>query len=147
MKGSAESSVILASHLMTQSPDGIVFADPAGIIRLWNASAERIFGYSSSEAVGRSLDLIIPERFRAAHWASYHRAMAEGKTKYSGQSLPTRSLRQDGANIYVELTFAIIHGTEGQALGAMANVREITERYIRERELRRRLAELERPQS
>jgi PAS domain S-box-containing protein len=136
---------MLASYLVTQSPDGIVFADREGTICLWNASAERIFGYSSSEAIGRSLDIIIPQQFQKAHWSGYQRAMTEGKTKYSGQSLPTRSLRKDGATIYVELTFAIIHGTEGQMLGAMANVREITERYTQERELRRRLRELERP--
>jgi PAS domain S-box-containing protein len=64
MKGQGRSSSILASHIVAQSPDGIIFADLDGTIRLWNTSAERIFGYSSSEAVGRSLDIIIPERFR-----------------------------------------------------------------------------------
>jgi PAS domain S-box-containing protein len=147
VKGPGESSTILADYIVMQSPDGIVFADPEGIIRLWNASAERIFGYSSSEAMGKSLDIIIPERFQRAHWSGYHRAITEGKTKYSGQSLPTRSLRKDGATIYVERTFAIVHGTEGQVLGAMAKVREITERYMQERELHRRLAELEKPRS
>jgi PAS domain S-box-containing protein len=147
MKGQGRSSSILASYIVAQSPDGIIFADLDGTIRLWNTSAERIFGYSSSEAVGRSLDIIIPERFREAHWSGYRRAMTEGKTKYLGQSLPTRSLRKDGATIYVELTFAVIHAAEEQVLGALANVRDITKRYMQERELRRRLAELERPGS
>jgi PAS domain S-box-containing protein len=147
VKGQGEPSAILASYMVTQSPDGIVVADHEGTISLWNSSAERIFGYSSSEAVGKSLNIIIPERFQEAHWSGYHRALTEGKTKYSGQSLPTRSLRKDGATIYVELTFAVIRGTEGQVLGAMANVRDITERYMQERQLRKRLTELERPRS
>jgi PAS domain S-box-containing protein len=132
-----------ALRAVEQSPDGIIFADRQGTVRLWNPAAARIFGYSPAEAVGQSLDIIVPARFRQDHWSGYCQAIAEGKTRYAGQALPTRSVRKDGTPIYVELTFAIIHHTDGEILGAMANVRDITERYQRERELRNRLKELE----
>lgn len=134
---------MLARYVVGQSPDGIVFADREGTIRLWNRGAERIFGYSVDEALGESLDLIVPERFRDAHWTGYRRAMAEGRTKYAGQAMPTRSARKDGARIYVELTFAVLQDDSGNVLGALANVRDITERYGEGRELRRRLTELQ----
>lgn len=132
----------IAQLLFEQAPDGIIFADPEGIIRAWNAAAERIFGYSSNHAVGKSLDIIIPEQFRDAHWRGYRRAMEEAATKYEGRHLPTRSHRVDGSTIYVELSFSIIV-QEGRALGALAHVRDITERFQREREDCKRLRELE----
>ena len=134
----------LCQRVVEQSPDGIIVADREGLIRLWNPGAEAIFGYTAGEALGRSLDLIVPERFRAAHWAGYRRAMAEGRTKYARQALPTRSQRKDGVAIYVELTFAILRDASGQVLGALAHARDITERYTQERARRERLAELER---
>jgi PAS domain S-box-containing protein len=134
----------LMRMLIEQAPDAVVFADLEGTIREWNPAAERMFGHSRGEAIGRSLDLIVPERFRKAHWQGYERALAEGKTKYSGQSLPTRSFRKDGSTIYVELTFAIIQDPHGYVIGALAHARDITERWAREREQRERLQELER---
>lgn len=132
----------LAALLLHHAPDAVIFADRDGVIRFWNDAAERTFGFSAEEALGQSLDLIIPEEFRRAHWDGFRRALADGRTKYSGQALPTRSQRKDGATIYVELTFAIVH-EEGAAVGALAHARDITERWTREREQRRRLRELE----
>jgi len=129
--------------LYEQAPDGIVFADREGVIRGWNAAAERIFGYSASEAVGASLDLIIPEQFREAHWRGYRAAMEAARTKYEGRHMPTRSHRKDGSVLYVELSFSIVV-RDGRAVGALAHVRDITERFHEQREQRRRLAELER---
>jgi PAS domain S-box-containing protein len=129
--------------LFEQSPDGEIFADREGIIREWNPAAERIFGFTCEEALGKSLDIIIPERFREAHWRGYERALRDGATRYSGQALPTRSARKDGTDIYVELTFAMIHAPGGGVIGALAHARDITERWTREREQRRRLQELE----
>src|SRR5689334_20650805 len=117
----------LKTTLIEQAPDAVIFADAEGKIREWNASAERIFGWSQAETLGQSLDLIVPERFRDAHWQGYDRALRDGATKYAGQSLPTRSTRKDGSDIYVELTFAIIHGANGVVLGALAHARDITE--------------------
>ena len=132
-----------ARLLQDQAPDAIIFADVEGRIVEWNAAAEAVFGYPAGEAVGQSLDLIIPERFREAHWAGFRRALAEGETKYVGKSLPTRSMRKDGQDIYVELTFAIVHQADGEVIGALAHARDITERWAREREERHRVRELE----
>lgn len=133
----------LAEMLVEQSPDAIVYADTAGSILVWNAAAERIFGFSKGDAVGSNLDIIIPERFREAHWRGFARALAERATKYVGRSLPTRALRADGAQIYVELSFAIVLDVNGVALGALAHARDITQRFEKERADRRRLQELE----
>lgn len=130
--------------LSQQAPDAVIFADLEGIIREWNPAAERVFGYEPGEAIGRSLDLIVPERFREAHWGGYRRALADGKTKYSGQALPTRSVRKDGSTIYVELTFAIVHDPAGAVVGALAHARDISERWEQERKQRQHLQELER---
>lgn len=138
-----ESDTDLARLLFEQAPDGIVFADREGRIRAWNAAAERIFGVRAEHALGETLDLIIPEQFREAHWRGYDRALEEGVTKYEGRHLPTRSHRADGTTIYVELSFAIVKDGQ-EVLGALAHVRDITERFQRERENRKRLQELER---
>jgi PAS domain S-box-containing protein len=132
----------LDTLLQEQAPDAIIFADSQGIIRVWNRAAERIFGFAPQEALGHSLDLIIPERFREAHWAGFHRAIATGETKYSGQALPTRAQRKDGSTVYVELTFSVIRGG-GRVAGALAHARDITERWLREREERQKLRDLE----
>ncbi|TAK69821.1 MAG: PAS domain S-box protein [Dehalococcoidia bacterium] len=131
------------ARLVEQAPDAIIFADREGVIRVWNAAAERIFGYPAAAAIGRNLDIIIPEKLREAHWTGYDRALAAGDTKYRGQSLPTRALRQDGSEMYVELSFAIVRGRDGAVVGAMAQARDITERFERDRAMRRRLRELE----
>jgi PAS domain S-box-containing protein len=133
----------LMGLLHEQAPDAIIFAGTEGLIQEWNAAAEAMFGHSRDEAVGKSLDLIIPEEFRKAHWAGFDRALAEGKTKYEGRALPTRSVRKDGSTFYVELSFAIVLDEAGTALGALAHARDISERWANDREQRRRLRELE----
>jgi PAS domain S-box-containing protein len=120
----------LLHHL---APDAVIFAGTDGTIQAWNGGATRIFGFSRDEAMGQSLDLIIPERFREQHWTAYDKALEAGETKYSGKALPTRSETKDGATIYVELTFAIIKDASGTVIGALAHARDITERYERER--------------
>ncbi|HEX5369540.1 MAG TPA: PAS domain S-box protein [Dehalococcoidia bacterium] len=133
----------LMTLIHDQAPDAVIFAGKDGVIRAWNAAATRIFGFDSSEALGQSLDLIIPEQFREAHWTGFERALAAGSTKYSGKALPTRSQRKDGATIYVELSFAIIHDDSNQVIGALAHARDISERWAQDREQRRRLRDLE----
>lgn len=129
--------------LSEQLPDALIFADGEGVIRRWNAAAERIFGHSSADAIGQRLDLIVPERFREAHWSAFERAIGEVATKYVGQSLPTRAMHADGEQFYVELSFAIVTDDNGAALGALATARDITERFEEERDRRRRLQQLE----
>lgn len=123
----------LAQRLIDQSPDAMVFVDAAGIIRVWNSAAERIFGFSQSAALGASVNIIIPERFREAHWGGFRRAIVERSTKYQGQVLATRSMRADGTRIYVELSFAVILGAESEVLGALAHARDITKRFEQKR--------------
>lgn len=130
--------------VVAQVPIGIVFANPEGIIELWNAESETIFGYRPDEAVGQSLDLIIPERFREAHWKGYRRAMAAGHTRLEEQVLITRSSRKDGNTIYLELAFAIVKSETGQVIGALATARDVSQRYTEEKALRERIKELER---
>lgn len=128
---------------MEQSPDAMIFADQQGKIVIWNVAAERIFGFTKAQALGASLDIIIPESLREAHWRGYKRTMEEGKTKYVGRSLPTKSIRVDGSSIYIELSFSIIVDLTGKVLGALSNARDITERFVQDRKNRKRLQELE----
>lgn len=131
-----------ASELVEQSPDAVIFANTDGVITVWNAAAERVFGHSAEKAIGQNLDLIIPEQFRDAHWKGFDRALGDGVTKFVGQVLPTRALRADGETIYVELGFAIIKAG-GVVVGAVATARDITERFNRDRDMRRKIRELE----
>lgn len=137
----------LASLLLDQSPDGVIFAGKDGAVRYWNAAAERIFGFTAAEMAEKGLDAIIPDQFREAHWKGYDRALGEGDTKYRGQSLATRSQRADGETIYVELSFGIMKDAAGEPIGAIATARDITERFNRDRDMRRRLRELEAKES
>jgi PAS domain S-box-containing protein len=132
-----------SSFLVDQAPDAVIFADRNGVIRVWNAAAERIFGFPAEAALGQDLNIIIPESLRDAHWQGYDRALGAGDTKYRGQSLPTKALKADGSQFYVELSFAIVHGAGGEVIGAMAQARDITERFERDRAMRRRLREME----
>ncbi len=120
-------------RLVAQAPDPMIFGDLEGVIRVWNEAAVRMFGHTAEEALGQSLDIIIPERFREQHWTGYDRALGERDTKYRGQLLTTRSMRKDGTTMYLELSFSIVTGDDGAALGALAHARDVTERFERER--------------
>jgi PAS domain S-box-containing protein len=133
----------LCERIVAQVPEAVVFADRDGIIRLWNPGAEALFGYPAADAVGQSLDLIIPEDLRARHWEGYQAAIAAGRTRLGGRALPTRAQRKGGQTIYVELSFAVIPGGAGPPAGALAVGRDITDRYLRDKALRKRLAALE----
>ena len=133
----------LADALLRNQSDAIVATDRAGVITFWNPAAQRIFGFTAAEMEEKGLDAIIPEQFRPAHWTGYDRALAAGDTKYRGQALATRATRADGETIYVELSFAILKDAAGTVMGALATARDITERFQRDRDMRRRLRELE----
>ncbi len=134
----------LCQEIVANSYDAFVFADREGLIRLWNPGAEEMFGYTAEEALGQSLDLIIPERFRERHWEGYYRVMETGVTKYGrGDLLAVPAMRKDGQRISIEFTIALIRDADGQLLGVGAIIREVTERWQRDKELRERLAALE----
>jgi PAS domain S-box-containing protein len=136
-------NLALGGLLVDQSPDGIIFAGLDGNIQVWNEAAAAIFGFSAEEAIGKSLDIIIPEQFREAHWRGFDNAINSGVTKLHGQALPTRATTAAGETLYVELSFSLIRDESGTILGAVANCRDINERFQQDRANRRRLRELE----
>jgi PAS domain S-box-containing protein len=131
-------------HALVQAAgDAIIVADIHGRIVLWNPAAERLFGFTAADAVGCSLDLIIPERFRARHWTGYHTVMATGQTRYGTQVLRVPALRKDGQRLSIAFTVALLHGPDGALTAIAAIVRDDTARWQEEQALRRRLAALE----
>ena len=134
----------LCQYIVDHTQDAIIFADRAGMIRLWNAGAEAIFGYPAAEALGHSLDLIIPERLRARHWDGYRRVSATGLTSYDRRLLAVPAIRKDGTQISLEFTVVIVHEPSGEVLGIAAVLREVTERWQRDKAIQARLAALER---
>jgi PAS domain S-box-containing protein len=113
----------LFQAVVGQAPDAMIFADREGTIRVWNTRAEEMFGYAASEVTGRSLDLIIPQHLRAAHWQAYHQAIAAGRTRSDGKPMLTRATHKDGSKLYVELAFGIVSDERG-VLGALATARK-----------------------
>jgi PAS domain S-box-containing protein len=129
--------------LVAQAADAIVYADAQGVIRFWNAGASRIFGFSEAEAVGQSLDLIIPERLRARHWEGFERTMRTGASRYGdGDLLSVPALRKDGARISVEFTIVPFRDEDGRIAGIAAIMREVTARFEEMRMLRREVEKL-----
>jgi PAS domain S-box-containing protein len=136
----------LCREIVDNAGDAIIFADRDGVVRLWNARAEAMFGYRVDEAVGRTLDLIIPERLRDRHWTGYQTTMATGVTRYATEVLAVPAVRKDGASISIEFTISLLRKADGEILGAAAIIRDVTARWERERALRKRVAALGAPE-
>jgi PAS domain S-box-containing protein len=133
----------LAAQIVEGAGDAIMYADRDGVVRLWNGGAERMFGYTAAEAIGRSMDFIIPERLRGRHWEGWNRVMETGVTRYGTEVLAVPALRKDGETISIEFTIQLIRDGAGRILGPAAVIRDVTARFKREKELRARLKELE----
>jgi PAS domain S-box-containing protein len=133
----------LCRRLVAESRDAIIFADKDGLIRLWNAGAEAMFGYRAAEMEGQSLDRIIPEALRARHNEGFRRALAAGESRYAADLLAVPGLKQDGSRLSLEFTITLIKDGAGEVLGAAAILRDVSIRWQREREMKKRLAELE----
>jgi PAS domain S-box-containing protein len=116
--------------IVEQAPDAIIFADREGAIRVWNRGAEAVFGYAAAEVLGNSLDVIIPERLRSAHWEGFRRAFDTGQTKHGDRVLTTRAVHKDGSKLYVDLSFGLIRNGSGVIVGALAIGRDCTVRHI-----------------
>jgi PAS domain S-box-containing protein len=130
----------LPGRILDDAPDAILICDRSGTVRYWNAAAERVFGFHVTEALGGSMNLIIPERLRARHWAGWEAAMKTGVTHYGeGQLLAVPALHKGGRQISIEFSIQFIKDAEGQIEWVAALVRDVTERYIREKALRAQL--------
>ena len=130
----------LLEALALQMPDALIFADRDGTIRVWNRGAENVFGFTADEVVGQSLDVIVPERLRSAHWAAFRSAIDAGRTRGGNQVRTTRSIHKDGRKLYVDLSFGLIIDASGAVAGAVAVGRDCSERYLAEKALREQLA-------
>jgi PAS domain S-box-containing protein len=102
-----------AEAILDQIADAVIFADTTGTIRRWNRAAAALFGYSTAQALGKKLDLIMPEHLRAAHWRGFEGAMTNGVMKLQGRPTLTRATHQTGRKLYVEMTLALVRGEAG----------------------------------
>lgn len=129
--------------LVAAAGDAIVAADAEGNILLWNPAAERIFGFSRSEALGRSLDIIIPERFRQRHWDGYAKVMRSGETRYGTEVLRVPALRKDGRPLSIAFTVGLLFSPDRKVEAILAIMRDDTTQWSEERALKKKLAELQ----
>jgi PAS domain S-box-containing protein len=143
----AMSNTINFEQLVQAAGDAIIAADPEGRILSWNPAAERIFGFAAGEALGQTLDLIIPERFRARHWNGYKQVMRTGQTKYGADVLRVPARHKDGRPLSIAFTVALLSRADGQVEAIAAIVRDETSRWNEERSMRERLRKLEEQQS
>lgn len=129
--------------LVAAAGDAIVAADAQGKIVLWNPAAERMFGFARAEALGQSLDLIIPERFRERHWQGYEKVMQSGETRYGTDVLRVPALRKDGRPLSIAFTVGMLKRADGAVESIVAIMRDDTARWDEERALKQRLVKLE----
>lgn len=123
----------LGDLILEQTAEAVIYSNRQGIIERWNNASTEIFGYTADEALGQSLDLIIPEHLRAAHWRGFEAAMVSGKTRLHGRPTVTRADHKLGRKLYVEMSFALVTDRLGTALGSVAVARDVTERIAREK--------------
>ena len=133
----------LCQQIVESTQEAVIFSDREGMIRLWNIGAETIFGYTASEVLGQSLELIIPARLRERHREGFHRVMATGVTQYDRELLAVPATRKDGARISLEFTVTLIRGADREILGIAAVLRDVTARWVREKAMRERMVALE----
>ncbi len=130
-----------AATILDSMPDAVVYSDAEGRVRFWNKGAERIFGFVEAEAIGQSLDIIVPENLRARHWEGYDKTMRTGVTRYgAGDLLAVPAIRKDGARISIEFTIVPFHDESGAMLGIAAILRDVTKRFEEMKALRKRAA-------
>ena len=131
------------NQLVGGAADSIIVADAQGAIVLWNKASERIFGFTEAEAMGKSLDLIIPERQRQRHWDGYDKTMETAVTRYGTTLLKVPALHKDGRTLSIAFTVSLLQSPDGKVTGIAAFVRDETERFAEDRKMRARLNEAE----
>lgn len=137
----------LCQKIIDGCSDAVMYSDHQGLIRLWNRGAEQMFGYAASEAIGQSLDLIIPENLRGRHWEGYFRVMESGTSRYSTEMLSAPALCKDGTRISTEFSMVMVKDESGAVLGVAAIIRDVSARWQREKELKERIRVMEAQQS
>jgi PAS domain S-box-containing protein len=123
--------------------DAVIAADASGAIVYWNPAATRLFGYAQDEAMGKSLDLITPQRHQKRHWDGYYKTMETGQTKYGHDVLKVPAVHKDGHALSIAFTVALLHSPDQKVSSIVAVIRDETDRFTEERNLRKRLTELE----
>jgi PAS domain S-box-containing protein len=123
----------LEALIVEQTVEAVIYADLDGLVRVWNPAAAALFGFSAEEAIGASLDLIVPERLRAAHWNGYRAAIASGRTRLGGRPTRTKGLHRDGSTRYVEMSFSLVKDGE-RVIGSVAIARDVTEKHLKARQ-------------
>ena len=131
------------ARLVSAIGDAVVVADPEGAITVWNPAAERIFGFAAAEALGRTLDLITPDRHRRRHWDGYAKTMQTGITRYGAETLRVPAIHKDGRQLSIAFTVGMVRDASERITGIVAVIRDETERWTGEKQLRQRVAELE----
>lgn len=133
-----------AARIISDSTlDAVVYADRNGVIQLWNDAAVSLFGHTAEQAIGQSLDLIIPEKHRGTHWSGWERVMDSGKTRYGQEPLAVPGITAEGERISLEFSITMLKDADGEIEGIAAILRDVSKRWQAERDLRKRVAELE----
>lgn len=130
-------------QLVNAVGDAVIAADASGAIIFWNPAATRLFGYTQEEAMGQSLDLITPQRHQKRHWDGYYKTMQTGQTKYGHDVLKVPAVHRDGHALSIAFTVALLHSSDQKVSSIVAVIRDETNRFAEERNLRKRLTELE----
>ena len=136
-------STIDLKQLVEAIGDAVIVADPKGAITLWNPAAERIFGFTEADALGKSLDLIIPQRQQQRHWDGYNKTMETGITRYGNDVLRVPAVHKDGHTLSIAFTVALLHTPDGKVSSIVAVVRDESAKFAEDRALKKRLTELE----
>lgn len=131
------------TQLVESIGDAVIAADPSGAIILWNPAAIRMFGFTEAEALGKSLDIIIPQRQQQRHWDGYHKTMETGKTRYGNDVLRVPAVHKDGHTLSIAFTVAMLHTPDSKISAIVAVLRDESTRFAEDRNLRKRLTELE----
>ena len=133
----------LSREIIGGCSEAVLFSDREGCIRFWNHGAEKLFGFSREDAIGQSLDIIIPDKMRERHWDGYYRVMDTGETRYATELLTAPALCKDGRRLSTEFSMVLVRDADGIVQGAAAVIRDVTARWEREKALKERLASLE----
>jgi PAS domain S-box-containing protein len=129
--------------LVASIGDAVIVSDVAGNVVLWNAGAERLFGWTEAEAMGQRMDMIVPERLRQRHWDGYDKSMATGQTKYAHDVLRVPAVDKAGRALSIAFTVFMMFDAHGKAMACGSVIRDETDRFAQDRALRKRVTELE----